>query len=53
VQNNGRALIEFSVGKDARIFSLRLTGAVLHTVELYGVEIDFYFPGSDPSPGRG
>lgn len=50
---SGRGLIEWSVNRDARIFSLRLAGNVNQAVELYGAEIDFYVPGEAPSMGRG
>jgi len=48
-----RKLIEYSVGRTARIAGVRLTGAVEARVKLYGIEMDLYIPGSEPSPGRG
>lgn len=50
---NGRGLIEWSVGQNARVFSLRLTGNVMQSVELFGVELDVHIPGAEPSIGRG
>lgn len=50
---SGRGVIEWSVNRDARIFSLRMNGTVSDTVELFGVELDFYVPEQQPSLGRG
>ncbi len=50
---NQREVVEFSVGQTCRLVGIRLTGSVSDVVELFGLEMDLYVPGGEPSQGRG
>lgn len=53
ISTSTRQMVEFNVGKQCRIFSIRLSGTANNIVELFGVEADVYLPGGEPSQGRG
>ena len=48
-----REVVEFSVGQTCRLVGIRLTGSINAVVELFGLEMDLYVPGGEPSQGRG
>ena len=50
---NSREVVEFSVGQTCRLVGIRLSGSVSDVVELFGLEMDLYVPGGEPSTGRG
>jgi len=50
---HSREVVEFSVGQTCRLVGIRLSGSVSDVVELFGLEMDLYIPGGEPSTGRG
>lgn len=48
-----REVVEFSIGHTCRLVGIRLSGSVSAVVELFGLEMDLYVPGGEPSQGRG
>lgn len=53
LRTSSRQVVELPMSQNARVLSVRLTGAVSSQVEVFGIETDVYTPEIGASPGRG